>query len=136
MIQSETYIRAAERLDRDGLELAGVQMAPFAFAPAVDVGAGSLIGGVSPDLPLFEHHLHGHALLCHRQIHAFNRPRCFNSKQMFVQRRVFHLETRRSWCKTHILSLWQVEDEAGVREKSQSNRRRTNALLRRIACLP
>jgi len=74
----------------DGLKLAGIQVSPLAFAPAVDVRSLGVVGGVSPHLASSENNLNHNTLLCQRKVHRLDRPRCFQSKKVLVQRSVFH----------------------------------------------
>ena len=78
------------RLD-ERLELAGVQMPPLAFRPAIDVGAFGRIRRVGPYLPSLEDNLNYYSLILQRKGNMFNRPRRFNSEKLFVQCGVFHV---------------------------------------------
>lgn len=79
----------------ESLKLAGVQMPPRAFVPAVDVGSGVRAGGVCPNLIRFERHAHGDALRLHVHIHRLHRPRRLYAQQMLVKRCVFHARPSR-----------------------------------------
>ena len=74
----------------DGFKLAGIQMPPLAFSPAVDVRAPGSVGGVYPALTGLEHHFNNDALCFQREGNRFHRPRRFQSKKMFVQGGIFH----------------------------------------------
>ena len=52
----------------DGLKLAGVQMLPLTFRPAVDVGSSGGVRWIGPHLTSFEDHLNHYALLSQRQV--------------------------------------------------------------------
>ena len=93
----------------EGLELAGVQVAPLPFSPAVDVGSLGGICGVAPYLPLLQNDLNHHPLVCQRQVDTLHRPRCFQSKKVFVQRGIFHGMDKQ----------FEKLDSAGANENSQ-----------------
>ena len=96
------------RLD-DGLELAGVQVTPLAFGPAIDVSPLGGVGGVAPNLTLLQNHFDHHTLLGQGQVNLSDRPRGLQSKKMLIQRGIFHAQAG------NIESL----DCPAAREKSQ-----------------
>jgi hypothetical protein len=76
----------------DGLELAGVEVTPLAFAPTIDVSSLGRIGGVGPDLALLQNHFDHHALVSQGKVYLLDRPRGLQSKKMLIQRGVFHVQ--------------------------------------------
>jgi hypothetical protein len=99
------------RLD-DGLKLAGVQVPPLTFGPAVDVGSLCGVHRVSPHLPLLQYNLNHDPLVCQRKVHLLHRPGCLQSKKVLVQGGVFHAT----------VNQFEKLDSAGVTENSQWNR--------------
>ena len=96
----------------EGFKLAGIQVSPLAFAPAVDMGSLGGVRGVRPHLVFLENNLHHDTLICQRKIHRLDRPRRLQSKKVFVQHCVFHGSVNQ-FVKLH---------SAGVNENSQRNR--------------
>ena len=93
------------------LKLAGVQVPPLAFGPAVDVGAFGRVRRVGPDLPLLENDFNDQALFLQRNINRLNRPRRFQPKKVFVQGGVFH----------DVVSDFEKMNSVALRKNSQCN---------------
>lgn len=75
----------------DRLELAGIEVAPLALAPTIDVCSLGRISWVRPHLALLQNNFDHHTLLRQRQVHLLHRPRRLQSKKMFIQRGVLHI---------------------------------------------
>ena len=93
----------------DGLELAGIEVAPLALGSAINVSSLGRVGGVRPDLTLLQNHFDHHALVGQGKIYRSDRPRGLESKKMLIQRGIFHAQAG------NIESL----DCHAAREKSQ-----------------
>jgi hypothetical protein len=94
------------------LELAGVQISPLTFSPAVDVSPLGGVCGVSPELALLQNDFHHNSLVCQRQLYLLHRPWGMQSKKVFVQRYVFH----------GTVNQFEKLNSAGVNVNSQWNR--------------
>ena len=74
----------------EGLKLAGIQMPPLAFSPAIDMGSSRAIRGIRPYLALLENNFNYHALIRQGKVNRLRRPRRLQSKKVFVKGSVFH----------------------------------------------
>ena len=93
----------------DGLELAGIEVAPLALGPAIDMRPLGGVGGVSPNLTLLQNHFDNHTLICQGEVYLLHRPRGLQSKKLFIQHGVFHV----------VLDNFEKLDCLAVSEKSQ-----------------
>jgi hypothetical protein len=68
----------------DRLKLAGIQMPPLMFAPAVDVSSLGVIRRVCPYLSSLENNFNHHATLSQREVNRLHRLRRLQFKKVFV----------------------------------------------------
>ena len=98
------------RLD-DRLKLAGIQMPPLTFGPAVDVSSLRIIRRIRPYLAVLEFNLNDNPLLFKGKINSLYRPRRLQSKKSFVQGGVFH----------DVVSVFEKQNSLLLTRKSQCN---------------
>ncbi len=76
----------------DGLKLAGIEVAPLALGPAIDMSPLGGVGGVAPNLTLLQNHFDHHTLVRQGQVYLSDRPRGLQSEKMLIQRGIFHAQ--------------------------------------------